>query len=881
MTLFNPIYRATVYAPRSVSNPNETSVLTPSSAHHSQQFKVASAQGVSGFQPYMAEIPRGRKSRLDPISKKLDIGAITITLGDYRDQGTSNNLQRWITAFIGDSTGKNRLLGLKVLIEESLDSGASWQAYYVGRITEFTLSGLTQYKVTIKEENSLQKRVKCFQGEPSASVLAAESATGYANRRLFLPMGRAEGSYGPWTTLGDGFGQWKTARSNENRVISNNLADPYNTQDGILWITKPLVEAVAEVNSFSAFNKESNVGFGPIIEVRSAFAPFGPAPKYRYYVTFIESESTGLGHSISGRPLYAQTILLEALPSGSFRRGNLSQFPDGAYIYWKILDNREISEKSPLLIGDVHPVQYWKDLLKGAFSILDNDGEAIFRDSFQIEESDFDALIADEATYKTGRFPQTKELELNKVIEEQILRPYNLAYRMEPATSSAGVGINKIVPFSMDMPADTSGIPTITTNDLVAGSKPTWEPGEPKVFFETKAYNETFKDFVEVNRNEDDNPSLWSEAPVFIRTVDLDNVHGGEGDYKVDAKGIRWAGYELVFIQGGGPVPQPIPRAYIYRSLAEAFHNLNVFRWSRGPAKVSIKAKRSGSIETTKVGDFRLLDVDFLPGEFGHVRGETRLVQCVERTEDGPNLNLQFVDSGRNIQTPAPIVGNFYQVPGTNTISGSVGVTTDQILRAEMAYTDQSVAARPATTSSLWQRARTANYTSGSHTLVLGNIPNGIRTWPRFRTQAASADEVELLSDWIYPTNDYVDITILSAPSNLTIHNITKESATLRWTNAAVTASTEVLIKPYLSASFTTATILGQGTDRYTLINLSPSGSSNPWTAGVRHIDQFGGISTTVSASFSCSGDFNLVCPAIGGIQFVEIVENTEIIPLT
>ena len=49
MATYDPIYRFTVYAPRSEDS-GETTVLTPpAGAIHSDEFKVASKTGVSGF----------------------------------------------------------------------------------------------------------------------------------------------------------------------------------------------------------------------------------------------------------------------------------------------------------------------------------------------------------------------------------------------------------------------------------------------------------------------------------------------------------------------------------------------------------------------------------------------------------------------------------------------------------------------------------------------------------------------------------------------------------------------------------------------------------------------------------------------------------------
>ena len=867
MTTHLPVYRATVYAPRSISNPNETAVLSPSGAWHSEDFKVASAQGISGFQPYIVTIPKGRKSRLDSIKKKLDIGAITLKLGDKR-QNTSTNLNRWVTAFIGDSTGKNRMLGLKCYVEESLDGGSTFSSYYVGRITEFPLDGLLKYKITIKEENSLLKRVKVFGFEPSGSVLAADNLTdGYSNRRMFLPLG-PEKKYGPIGTVGIPFGVWGNSRSGRNRVINVSITDA-NIEDGKNWVVKPLLETFPEYGGDDADRKETEYGYGPIVEVFSA-GTIG-----RFIITYADlvSQGGGISSLASKLPFLLKGMLLEEIPGDAYRKGSFSDFGLGNIVFYKILDNREISEKSPLLSGNVHPVQYWKDMLKGSFSLLDTNGDAIFRDTFDIAEASFSALIADTAIYKDARFMETKELDMDKAITTRILQPYNLAYRMEP-TESAGVGVNVIVPFSMGLPATTAGIPTITEDALVAGSKPTWEPGEPFVSFETKYYQDRKKPLQDLDRGNDDNASLMTSGPIYIKTLDIDNVHAGEGIFKIDAQGMRFFPFE--FFVDVIRFPFLFSRSRVIGEQAQAFHNENVYRWSRGPAKVSIKARRSGSVETTQIGDWRLLDIAYIPGEFGHVRGETRLAQCIERTENGPNLTLRFVDSGRNVQTATPTVGTFNQVANTNSVSGTVEVTTALRVEGGFAVTEQSIATRPDTTSSAWDISYRQIQLSGSTDVVLGQCPNGARIWPRFRSWTVSPDELELPSDWAYPSNDFVDIAAMNPPTNLIASEITQETARMTWVNGEATASVELKIKPADSSSFTRVAFLVAGSTQFALTNLSPSASVNPYEASVGHIDQWGGASATASVSFTCTGAAVQQCPLITGITIVSVEEDTR-----
>src|ERR1051326_7846401 len=99
MTLLQPVYRATVYAPKS-TDATEATVLTPvSGAPHGDAFKVATAEGVSGFKSYMG-MPSGRRGRIDVLSKKTDTGEISFEVLDQRTTPGGSNAQRWVTAFV-------------------------------------------------------------------------------------------------------------------------------------------------------------------------------------------------------------------------------------------------------------------------------------------------------------------------------------------------------------------------------------------------------------------------------------------------------------------------------------------------------------------------------------------------------------------------------------------------------------------------------------------------------------------------------------------------------------------------------------------------------------------------------------------------------------
>lgn len=119
MSLLTPVYRATVYAPKS-QDPTETTALTPvAGAAHSDAFKIATAEGVSGYKSYM-DAPSGRRGRMDVLSKKTDTGELSFSVLDQRTTVGGSNALRWVTAFVGDAKGLPRFRRLKCFVEESL-----------------------------------------------------------------------------------------------------------------------------------------------------------------------------------------------------------------------------------------------------------------------------------------------------------------------------------------------------------------------------------------------------------------------------------------------------------------------------------------------------------------------------------------------------------------------------------------------------------------------------------------------------------------------------------------------------------------------------------------------------------------------------------------
>lgn len=596
----------------------------------------------------------------------------------------------------------------------------------------------------------------------------------------------------------------------------------------------------------------------------------------------------GIGN-FGNYPHTLHSFLLEEIESDRFEYLPLTAFADDSNVDFAILFEDEPTEKFPLLLDDVHPVTLWRDLLLCKHSRLNNQtGQSLFSGSIDIDVDAFDELISD-FTFRRARFRIKEPEEMSKFIENSILKPYQLGYYMQPFEEGGRFG-SKVVPFSMALPTSLDGIQTITQDDLKEKSKATWIPGKAVINFETTWYAEKTADvanLVDGTENHSpilgpENPTLVSEFLVKFTTLDLDNVHGNGGNYKVDARGIRYLFGELyrdpeyshiIDLPFGLSIDIGWPRQTVMQRLVRRLHDAAHFRWGRGPATVTLLARRVAATTDLNIGDYRIIDVDWLPGSFSHTRGTARLMQCVERSEDGPNITFRFIDSGQNIQRATPTLGAFSQIGLSNTGDGLITVGQAGRVETFFAVTGQSVITAPAATSSLWVHADIRDFAvSESKTITVGEFPDDSRIWVKANIKARSQDDFDLPSEFGFA--DPFDVsTTLDAPSDLTITNLAVSGGLGAWTNGNnLTASIEVRFANDNDADLTSTRILPPGTTQFPFNNRSTLAENNPQIMGVRHvIRETGTVSLEVTASFDLTGAVPTIqAPTINAIIVID-----------
>jgi hypothetical protein len=871
-----PVYRATVYEKRTSAVDPETTPMVPRDADvHSDPFQVASQAGVDGFYPALDVNLRGRRGSLDPLEKRVDVGELTIRVGDPR-LAAGDNTQRWLTAFLGDANGNERLKGRKVLIEESLDGGVTWAAFFTGRVRSAKLAGRIVWSIQVRDM-AQDMATRVFIGRPDTSVAYARPAVlipngfitaGYGGVRPTRPVLAVMERSSHYTPL-DPSGGPRTF--GEMKVTERSNVDPPRITTKVL----------TDYDNWSLYTGDRDYS-GPLrIFMRPVGDPdwgeFRPTP-----VSMPAMLGDKAGKAIISLPKLAswsagrifktvEIVGLQALPVGST---NYAAIPaDGTAVEFYITGDGKPTDKFPLFIADVHPVQLWKDLLDGKFGYLVNGGA---RRTVAYDAAAFTALIAD-TSIPLQRFRITKPWKLVDFIEEAICKPNNLAYRLDEN--------GQVVPLDLRMP---HVLPTLTVTDADATLEdaPGWETDQGTVITRVEAtyYAEERRDPTQYVQDSseypDENGGTVTEvdpAPLYI-PADLaaEAELGSVEKYEVNALGFRFFPDELAPLAGnadnlassGGAVTrsgtrtrQEWIRAWLDR-LAADVRGL----FGNGAKYLDLVAGRTAVTNQLQVGVWAVVNVSVPPNMASNYRGGARVMLCTERTEDGPRVNLSFLDAGSSLVAVSPTLGAVAQTAGLTTSSASLLVTLNVLgepVTVDVAQVG-TADARPAEGSALWMQAARVTATGN---LVLTGLQSGRRIYVRARSWPDEGTARKLPSPYVFPSGaGYVNLASLTAPTGLAVSSITVSSGEATWTNASADYATEVFLYQGASApasweSYLVAT-LPPGSTRYLFEDLT--GPAVNYTLGLRH-RMATAFSSVAEESFS-TNTTPQVCPTPYGL---------------
>lgn len=261
-----------------------------------------------------------------------------------------------------------------------------------------------------------------------------------------------------------------------------------------------------------------------------------------------------------------------------------------------------------------------------------------------------------------------------------------------------------------------------------------------------------------------------------------------------------------------------------------------------GDGAIRGQLRGMSALDSVMGGDFCVITLATYPNMALQARGGSRLVQVMGKRSGPPGV-LEYLDAGPDEQPlSAPTVA-IVKTPGAT--KHSVNVTISNLPAAADGYQLQlKVGAND------WQTYRKG---TSNETVTIKDLPSNTQIQARARSRAVG----RIRSGYSTPVN--VTLDAMTAPSGLTVTDITGTSAHWSWTNGESGERIEVVL---YQASDTSLATVPSGTTDMDVYSLTPSTS---YTAKVRHVDQWGGASAYATANFSTTASAD-TCPDMDGI---------------
>lgn len=840
----SPIYYATVYAPRSV-DPTEATVLTPAaSSPHSDPFKVCTSQNVAGFQPYL-QVPKGRSGRIDYLTRRTDVGQLTLRMQDQRTTVGGSNFSRWLAGFLGDTKGRYQWNSLKVLVEESTDGGLTKSTFWTGRIVEAKLVGKQWFDVTIQDQGAELAQVEIFVANPHRSIT-------YASRTSLMPIG-----------LYSAYGSAQISAPFKGRVVNpgffaglvtlridsgaeQNRTDNFATPDVLDLILRQATGQTYPAATAPDFYR---------IEARNITT--GGAVKH-FKAFYLYSRSPG---SIVPWPLTQDSIRLGEVPltplptDDPFYADPAAYFPtNNDIVEFRVIPSVPPSELFPLFINDVHPVQLWKDILDGNFGYLVRSGEVYpgkvtgdVRRTFPYDSTLFTNLIND-FTIGTFRGIITDRWKMFDFIEKALCVEYNLAYRIDDS--------GLIVPLDFRIPSVIS-VPTLTNTDLVSDPPVEWAPERDQGADIIKAthYVDTQLDAA-VTNPQSAPPGLIRSQDVILEILDATPGDMGDRIISFDATGYRAMSSETM---------DNISRLEWSRGKLRTVMEGYRLPISRGGIRSKFPFRRTTDVLSCQPGSFRVINIDEVPNPSTNRRGGARLMLALERTENGGRIEILMLDLGENVIAAVPSATTPTQEAGNTKHGIDMAITlnaSSEPVVVEFNVTQIGVS-RPLDTAAGWvNEGRFVN----SGTFNFRNLPGNRRIHVRLRTEPASVTAWRLPSAWVAPTaTGYVDTANWTPPNTPTNVQVSGRFIRAGWINGETTYDIIVYFGFSGGTLYPVRTIPPSSTE----VKIENLELSTAYEWSVAYIDPYGGESTRVGATFTTTAGATTAPALRGGAIFL------------
>ncbi len=840
MTTYSPAYRLTLYGPRSL-DPNEATILTPAgNAPHTDPFQVTTLPGVAGWRPYLdIKEPRGRKGRIDPLSKRTDVGELVFRLIDKQLDPTTN-LKRWLTAFFGNALGRPQLMGLKVIANESLDGGQAWDSggvpFWTGRLNALTEVTKNEFELSVRDMTE-DLKVLAFNGYPHPNVQT------YAGPLSLLPLG-------PSVMYG-------TKMPPQPLSGTCSLGGPYTmiTFDGASAAARPdnIVTTELRAGIWPASYKTYSTDPPVRVLIPNFGGPLRAVVKHTSGALNGQTGTYRVGYLVANsRPNAVQyaTALHIATLTDTLAPGYLALPANGVTVqFLKCYQDVSIAASNQMLfVNDRHPVQLISDLCAGYFGPLYKPGEKrptgknIGDPKRTIPFSDLNGLLTD-PSFPPARLIVTKPTSVAEAIEKNICVPFQLGYYLR--------GGNTVVPVDLRRPTSVPST-TLTDADVVPSKGFSWSQDRLSAItrVDAKYYQDVPVAMEELAQRGGTVPSI-KDAPfksqdVLLEVLDVGTLDLGDVTQGLDAPSFRTMVGESINGQRRDD--------YIPSALEQMVRNLTQ-PYGFGAVACELTCRRTAVPTGANVGDVLQVSISWLPDPATNARGGARLMRLVEKTEQGLTYNTRWLDLG----TPAPVGGPTVGTPTKQTGNTGHGISVAVTLNAgnpvelHAAVTATSVGTAPATNSPLWNLKAIVQ---ASGTVNIDPFPQGQRIWVRGRSLPGAYDSVNQPSTWTTPAS--VDLDPIAAPSNLVVSTPGATSAAFTFSVGDATMWTEVRLSQPNGQPYVPVVTLPPTSNRYTLRGLD---SGTTIGLQIAHTDGMGGYSASVSTTFTTSGSDPILPP--------------------
>jgi hypothetical protein len=854
VTAYAPAYRFTLYAPRSV-DATEATVLTPASTTvHGDAFRVATLPDSTSGRGYLGLV-RGRAGRLDPLTKAVDVGQLSFTILDKHSGLASDNLTRWMTWFVGDAFGVSRLVGLKGLVEESLNGGTTWAAYFTGRVSDVRLSGKLQYEVTLRDFTEDLLALPVFVGKPHASVCSTGvGSTGYAQTVSLLPVG-----------LLYPYANCVATKPLTGVVTSVTTVTKNGVSYGLALITLDSASAARNDNVVTDALNVNIVGGGyqpgQVAHIKNKAVATKATARLRIkrIVTGAVGDlvPTDYGFATVVAPNGEEvrritTISAHELPKESAASATPPFFiatpPVGTLVEVSVHVDAVIENANALALNDVHPVQLWADILDGKFGYLWQYGEPSSsggggtmgapKRTVPYNSTAFSGLIAD-PTLPVARCSVHGKDAIGPWVQKNILQPYQLSYYL------GGNGV--VEPVDLRRPTALPAI-TIADADVVEGAAVAWEHSRDSAIGRAKVtyYQDNLVTGLRVAAPGERyatpktnglaiNP--LDEVPHDLVLVGLGRSDVSDKEFVVDARGMRGA--------VGEKIGKTDRMAFMAAWLEAAMHDV-AQPFGSGAVTMDLPCRRTTNTDV-RPGQVVLLDVTFIPDPATNLRGGTRLVRVLERRDEGLTRRLKLLDLGESVACLPPSLSLVTASSGNERNGAYITVTLNAAKTpAEIHRAATTIGATvPDSSAGSWVLAGLATTTMEIHAAPL---PSGHRIWFRGRSLPGPTDVLKRPSSWVAASsNGYLDLAVLPAPSAVGTSSVDAYNATVLFTAGSSALATKVQLVTPGAGTLADVQLLGPGSERTRVTNLVAASS---YLVSLTHEDGFGGASTAATAVF-------------------------------